>query len=220
MWHRLYFDITFAHCFYFSCKQFESEKQHEVLGMFGRNKEIQMHTMWTVLVSVFFLISCVFEWKTAILECFSHCRLFLLCDFSCSFDCFKKHKNADCTPAQTESQDKCGEAKARKPILQFTTEDTVDPEKLAQLGMVDCIEYCLLNEKNWRLDFHLYLVLIGESEPLRDLLRNPHLRDFIRAVDSSANAHRAMKHAMMEPLFVEFADECMKIVEPETPKDN
>lgn len=59
---------------------------------------------------------------------------FDLIDFSCSFDCFKKHKNADCTPAKTESQEKSVEVDARKPILQFTTEDTVDPEKLAQLG--------------------------------------------------------------------------------------
>lgn len=56
--------------------------------------------------------------------------------FSCSFDCFKKHKNADCTPAKKATQDKCVEVDARKPILQFTTEDTVDPEKLAQLGMI------------------------------------------------------------------------------------
>ena len=57
--------------------------------------------------------------------------------FSCSFDCFKKHKNADCTPAKTESQceEKSEKVEVRKPILQFTTEDTVDPEKLAQLGI-------------------------------------------------------------------------------------
>lgn len=56
---------------------------------------------------------------------------------------------------------------------------------------------------------------IGQSETLKDLLRNPHLRDFIRAVDSSENARKAMKFAMLEPLFIEFADECLQIVEPE-----
>lgn len=55
----------------------------------------------------------------------------------------------------------------------------------------------------------------GNSETLKDLLRNRHLREFLRAVDSSENARKAMKLAMLEPLFVEFADECMKIVEPE-----
>lgn len=46
-------------------------------------------------------------------------------------------------------------------------------------------------------------------------MRNPHLREFIRAVDTSENARKAMKFAMLEPLFIEFADECMKIVAPD-----
>lgn len=29
-----------------------------------------------------------------------------------------------------------------------------------------------------------------------------------------------MRYAMMEPLFTEFADECLKIVEPEKPNDS
>ena len=66
----------------------------------------------------------------------------------------------------------------------------------------------------------MFLYELGNSETLKDLLRNKHLRDFIRAVDSSGNARKAMKYAMMEPLFIEFADECMKIVEPEQPNDS
>lgn len=60
-------------------------------------------------------------------------------------------------------------------------------------------------------------VVAGKNEALKDLLRNPHLREFLRTVDSSENARKAMKFAMLEPLFIEFADECMRIVEPETP---
>lgn len=51
-------------------------------------------------------------------------------------------------------------------------------------------------------------------------MKNRHLRDYIRAVDSSSNARKAMRYAMMEPLFIEFADECMKIVEPEKPNES
>lgn len=80
-----------------------------------------------------FLFNYYFKQTTAILEYYFH---LCIVHFSCSFDCFKRHKNADCTPAKAESQEKCKEAEARKPILQFTTEDTVDPEKLAQLGMI------------------------------------------------------------------------------------
>lgn len=60
----------------------------------------------------------------------------------------------------------------------------------------------------------MLFLLPANSESLKDLLRNKHLRDFVRAVDSSENAWKAMKFAMLEPLFVEFADECLKIVEP------
>lgn len=73
-----------------------------------------------------------------------YCDVF---DFSCSFDCFKKHKNADCTSAKKESQEKCVEAEARKQILQFTTEDTIDPEKLAQLGIISIENIFLIMSK-------------------------------------------------------------------------
>lgn len=149
--------------------------------------------------------------------------------FSCSFECFKKHKNVDCAPAKTEINENRPQSEdIRKSILQFTTEDTVDPEKLVQLGMYwRCTWFfalvtILLHFPIVKtLQFPWYEILIvafnstGNSEALKDLLRNPHLREFIRAVDSSPNARKAMKFAMLEPLFIEFADECMKIVEPE-----
>lgn len=55
---------------------------------------------------------------------------------------------------------------------------------------------------------------LQNSENLKNLLRNKHLREFIKEVDSARNPTNAMKLAMMEPLFVEFTDECMKVVEP------
>ncbi|XDV21590.1 hypothetical protein PO909_026666 [Leuciscus waleckii] len=55
---------------------------------------------------------------------------------------------------------------------------------------------------------------LGDSEALKDLLRNPHLRQLMMSVDSAGNKAKAMKDAMQEPLFVEFADQCLKIIEP------
>ncbi|KAG1931660.1 zinc finger HIT domain-containing protein [Pimephales promelas] len=55
---------------------------------------------------------------------------------------------------------------------------------------------------------------LGDSEALKDLLRNPHLRQLMMAVDSAGDKAKAMKDAMQEPLFVEFADQCLKIIEP------
>lgn len=58
-------------------------------------------------------------------------------------------------------------------------------------------------------------VSAGYSVRLRELLSNPHLREFITQLDTTPDAWKAMKVAMLEPLFVEFADECMRVVEPD-----
>lgn len=39
------------------------------------------------------------------------------------------------------------------------------------------------------------------------------------AIDNAPNPGSAMQQAMLEPIFVEFADECLKVIEP-VEKDN
>nr|XP_009932848.1 PREDICTED: zinc finger HIT domain-containing protein 3 [Opisthocomus hoazin] len=56
--------------------------------------------------------------------------------------------------------------------------------------------------------------LKGESEELRGLLQNPHLRQLLLTVDQAEDKSSLMKKYMQEPLFVEFADCCLRIVEP------
>ncbi|XP_069730221.1 zinc finger HIT domain-containing protein 3 [Phaenicophaeus curvirostris] len=58
------------------------------------------------------------------------------------------------------------------------------------------------------------LQLLGESEELRGLLLNPHLRQLLLTVDQAEDKSSLMKKYMQEPLFVEFADCCLRIVEP------
>ncbi|XP_061868375.1 zinc finger HIT domain-containing protein 3 [Colius striatus] len=58
------------------------------------------------------------------------------------------------------------------------------------------------------------LELLGESEELRALLLNPHLRQLLLTVDQAEDKSSLMKKYMQEPLFVEFADCCLRIVEP------
>ncbi|XP_019366657.1 PREDICTED: zinc finger HIT domain-containing protein 3 isoform X2 [Gavialis gangeticus] len=58
------------------------------------------------------------------------------------------------------------------------------------------------------------LKLLGESEELKDLLRNPHLRQLLVAVDQAEERNSVMKKYMQEPLFVEFVDCCLRIIEP------
>lgn len=59
-------------------------------------------------------------------------------------------------------------------------------------------------------------VLAENSEPLRQLLHNPHLRALLQQIDVAYNANLAMTAAMQEPLFVEFANACLQVVEPMT----
>lgn len=108
-------------------------------------------------------------------------------NFSCSVACFQAHKvNSKC---QQNVENKSEIIEDRQPdrINVFTTVDTVAPEKLQDLG---------------------------ESEKIKELLKNPHLRNFLQEINSAPNSWNAMKLAMMEPIFLEFADECMSIVEP------
>ncbi|NWY44417.1 ZNHI3 protein, partial [Sylvia atricapilla] len=58
------------------------------------------------------------------------------------------------------------------------------------------------------------LKLLGESEELRDLLLNPHLRQLLLTLDQAQDKSSLMRKLMQEPLFVEFADCCLGIVEP------
>ncbi|XP_027739586.1 zinc finger HIT domain-containing protein 3 [Empidonax traillii] len=58
------------------------------------------------------------------------------------------------------------------------------------------------------------LKLLGESEELKGLLLNPHLRQLLLTIDQAKDKSSLMRRFMQEPLFVEFADCCLSIVEP------
>ncbi|XP_059607359.1 zinc finger HIT domain-containing protein 3 [Phlebotomus argentipes] len=59
------------------------------------------------------------------------------------------------------------------------------------------------------------LEMLRNSAELKDLLRNPHLRRLLQELDGVQNAEKAMSAAMQEPLFTEFADQVLRIVEPQ-----
>lgn len=70
---------------------------------------------------------------------------------------------------------------------------------------------CVISVRAYRISV---FVITGDSEALKCFLLNPHLRQLITSVDSAENKDKAMKDAMQEPLFTEFADQCLKIIEP------
>lgn len=110
---------------------------------------------------------------------------------SCSATCFRTHKESgqcdkECEEKLRLKQGTLIEDTTPTMAHVFTTVDTVPMEQLERLN---------------------------HSEHLKNLLRNPHLRKLIREVQSSRNPSNAMIVAMQEPIFVEFADECMKVVD-------
>ena len=67
-------------------------------------------------------------------------------------------------------------------------------------------------------DYRLPLDKLEKLRSAPDLLRllgNPHLRNFLTHVDTTHSPRAFMALAMQEPLFLEFADECLKAVHPE-----
>ncbi|XP_048643951.1 zinc finger HIT domain-containing protein 3 isoform X2 [Marmota marmota marmota] len=61
---------------------------------------------------------------------------------------------------------------------------------------------------------------LGESATLKNLLLNPHLRQLMINLDQGDNKAKLMRAYMQEPLFVEFADCCLRIVEPPQNEDS
>nr|CAX70333.1 Zinc finger HIT domain-containing protein 3 [Schistosoma japonicum] len=53
------------------------------------------------------------------------------------------------------------------------------------------------------------------SDRIRDLLKNPHLRSLLRFLNDTDKPYTALENAMHEPIFVEFSDECLKIIDPD-----
>ena len=114
--------------------------------------------------------------------------------FYCSLSCFKVHKANSCTvPSQQgEEEDRYQEAAmdtlGEDASMLFPTQNTVPLEKLQ---------------------------LLGQSEKLKELLTNQHLRDFLAFLDSSEDKAMLMRKAMREPLFMEFVDVCLETMNPE-----
>ncbi|CAH8495325.1 unnamed protein product [Schistosoma turkestanicum] len=55
---------------------------------------------------------------------------------------------------------------------------------------------------------------LKHSERIRDLLKNPHLRSLLRFLNDTNKPYSALENVMREPIFVEFSDECLRIVDP------
>lgn len=59
----------------------------------------------------------------------------------------------------------------------------------------------------------LKLKELASSDKMKNLLRNPHLRKIILDLDSCNQKSDLITRLMKEPIFVEFADECLSVVD-------
>ena len=54
-------------------------------------------------------------------------------------------------------------------------------------------------------------VLLGSSDSVKTMLCNPHLRRLLLEIHESRDPQLSVQKAMNIPVFVEFADECLRI---------
>ncbi|CAJ1064411.1 zinc finger HIT domain-containing protein 3 [Xyrichtys novacula] len=113
----------------------------------------------------------------------------------CSLGCYKRHKDT-CLPVEQSAP----------PVLEvkeaLNSEASAVDDLLLEDEVVDKVPLQRLQ-------------LLGQSKELKDLLCNPHLRQLLRSIDGADSKSDAMKAAMQEPLFVEFSDQCLKIIDSE-----
>ncbi|XP_047533072.1 zinc finger HIT domain-containing protein 3 [Vanessa atalanta] len=101
----------------------------------------------------------------------------------CSVACCKLHKESPCSPPPSQVQ----APKEESPNTdEFPTDDTVPLERLK---------------------------LLEQSSELRKCLQNPHVREILEILDSSPHPDLLINQYMQEPIFTEFVDACLNVVQ-------
>lgn len=125
----------------------------------------------------------------------------------CSVTCFQKHKE-QCNPETHPIKNK----RSTAPVETTQSEENKDDDS----SIADFLDS---DEEEDRVSLQ-NLKNLGESAMLRSLLLNPHLRQLMINLDQGDNKAKLMRAYMQEPLFVEFADCCLRIVEPPQNEDS
>ncbi|XP_076346131.1 zinc finger HIT domain-containing protein 3 isoform X2 [Tachypleus tridentatus] len=109
----------------------------------------------------------------------------------CGVECFEKHYKTGCQREDLITIQECKKEEAtssQKEEYVSETEDTVPLEKLR---------------------------LLACDQELRNQLANAHLKDILLLLDTSSNPEKSIDDAMKEPIFTEFANSCLRLVESE-----
>lgn len=123
--------------------------------------------------------------------------------------CCKEHKNDNCEDKNSCNKNEEDQTSEEKKEIKGNS--TVPAEKLELLGKIIQVISML---------FLIVVTLIGKDQELKNLLANKHLRDLLSVIDSAENGEKIMQKAMQEPIFVEFADACLRVVDPKSDDEN
>ncbi|XP_073980998.1 zinc finger HIT domain-containing protein 3 isoform X2 [Rhodnius prolixus] len=102
----------------------------------------------------------------------------------CSANCWKHHKLEGCN--KQEESDELNKQSSSNQRYLYPSEDTIPLGKLH---------------------------LLRHNKKLKDIVGNPHLKTILEAVNNADDPTQMIHEAMLEPIFVEFADECLKVVQ-------
>lgn len=61
-----------------------------------------------------------------------------------------------------------------------------------------------------------FFVFADSSDSLKEMLGNPHLRKMMTSLVHAENPGAQLEAAMQEPIFTEFADKCLSLIEENT----
>lgn len=127
----------------------------------------------------------------------------------CSLSCFKTHKDGSC-------ERKASRIKEEKQELERTTKAESNLKEVSETeeGEITCSSTDEESEDADRVGGHL-LEKLGHSKDLLGMLHNKHLREMMKEIDSSQDPGQLLSRAMQIPIFTEFVDECLHIVEPQ-----
>jgi len=125
----------------------------------------------------------------------------------CSLSCYKTHKEDAC---EREASERNKEKTGLEETVNIESNVDEEPEE----GEITCSSAGEESDNEDKVAGH-FLEHLGHSENLHSMLRNKHLREMIKEIDSSQEPGKILTSAMQIPIFTEFVDECLKIIEPQ-----
>lgn len=130
----------------------------------------------------------------------------------CSLSCFKVHKDDLCereTNRRKKDRLEENERKSRAILL---------AKKEPEEGEITESDSSEKSDDEDRISRKV-LDKLGHSQELCSMLHNKHLQEMIKGIDASEDPEKLLGQAMQIPIFTEFVDECLRIVEPQNNKE-